>query len=431
MIQRLRKLLSKDISVLVGAGMVAQAANLAAYPLLTHFYSPADFGLFSIIIAMATFVGIALLLRIETLYQIVGAEEEEDHLIAAITAALLLTLAVFAVALLFGPLLISVVITDSDQVNWHWNYSILIALLAFLSGVFSLAREYNAKNGRYGRLALAQILRAVLAVGSQLGLVLLWKNAGADGLIAGFTVGLGAATLLAWPLRTELMAILWTDPTRAWATTRRIVHKYGAYIRVDVVNVLIRRSFVAAYPIFVLMSFGVTETGIYAVASRVSFIPIDVIASAISTVYFQRFAMAVRADDHTLRLFLTTLAGGLIIALGIAAALALLAVPLVDLIFGDDWTRTAVIILYLLPTFLARFSIACIGSTPLALKRPDLLLHWNLAQLAIIAIALWYTYDDTLESFLLYSGIALLAASALYAGMLFVTIAKRHTQKAA
>ncbi|TKZ17433.1 hypothetical protein FAP39_14155 [Shimia litoralis] len=153
MIQRLRKLISNDVSLLVAAGMAAQVVNLAAYPLLTFFFTPADFGLYSAVVAVSTFIGVALLLRIETLYQIADAEEEEDHLIAALTVSLLLTLVVFIVVLLFGAQLIGLAVEDFEPQNWHWSYAILIALLTFLNGFFSLAREYNAKNGRYGRLA--------------------------------------------------------------------------------------------------------------------------------------------------------------------------------------------------------------------------------------------------------------------------------------
>ena len=422
-----RKVISRDASLLAVAGLFAQTLNVLAYPLLTHFYTPVDFGLFSAVTAVSTFVGAIALLRIETLYQIAPREEEEGLLTSAVIVALFLTALVLVVVLLFGKVLIEKVESDLREPNWHWAYAVLLALLAFVNGVFSLAREFCAKNGRYGRLAVAQILRTSLTLGTQLGLILFLQEVGASGLMAGFALGLMAATILVWPIRIELLRSLWAGPRQALVTTGKVLHQYRVYIRVDVVNVLIRTSTLVAYPIFVLTSFGVVETGLYAVASRISFIPIDVLGAAISTVFFQRLALAVREGTGTMQLYLTTLFGGLAIALVVAGLLALVAGPLVNQFFGSEWARTGIIILYLLPTFLSRFVTMCIGNTPLALKRPDLLLQWNIAQLVILGFVSVLTRNHSLEMFLLYSGLALIMASALYAVVLFKTIARCST----
>ncbi|MFD2498837.1 lipopolysaccharide biosynthesis protein [Rhizorhabdus histidinilytica] len=327
MMHRIRKLMTSDVSALVAAGIVAQTVNVIAYPVLTHFYTPADFGLFSTVTAISGFAGAVMLLRIDTLYQIASQDEEDGLLTAAIIVALAATALVFVVGLLFGQMLMQKAQIDFHGADWHWGYAAMIALLALVNGIFLLSREFGAKNGRYSRLALAQIARTALTVGSQLGLILALKDAGSIGLMAGFSLGLMAATFMIWPIRAELVRALVAAPQQAFATTGRVLHRFRSYIQVDVVNVLIRMSTLVAYPIFVLMSFGVEETGLYAVASRVTFIPIDVLAAAISTVYFQRLARAVREDSGTMRLYLTTLSGALAIALAIAGLLALMAGP--------------------------------------------------------------------------------------------------------
>ncbi|WP_162375548.1 lipopolysaccharide biosynthesis protein [Ancylobacter sp. TS-1] len=420
-----RRLAISGVSALVVAGVAAQAVNLLAYPALTHFYTPADFGLFSVITSVSTFAGAIVLLRLETLYQIAPADEEEGLLTAAVLVALAMTVLTFLVALFFGGMLIAQVSYGFEGSNWHWSYALLIAGLAAANGILSLAREYGAKAGRYKRLAAAQVARTVLTIGAQLGLVFVLTTATSSALMAGFSLGLVISTLMIWPIRARTLQTLVETPRHALATTRRLLAQYATYVRIDVVNVLVRLSSLIAYPIFVLASFGVAETGLYAVASRITFIPIDVLAASISTVFFQKFAAAVRDGAGTARLYLVALAGAAAIAVAIAAALALVAGPLVDLVFGDGWARTAVIILYLLPTFLSRFVITCIGSAPLALKRPGILLWWNIVQLAIIAGTLVATRHQSLELFLLCSGLALLAASAVYAGVLHVTISRR------
>ena len=82
--------------------------------------------------------------------------------------------------------------------------------------------------------------------------------------------------------------------------------------------------------------------------------------------------------------------------------------------------------LFLLPTFVARFIVGCLGSTPLALSRPRILLGWNLAQIAIISLTWIATIDQSLELFLLVGGRGLLTAGALYVGTLWVLM-RKHT----
>lgn len=422
--QLLRKFVHSDVSVLMIAGVVSQAVNVIAYPVLTHFYTPEHFGLFSVLASASTFAGALVFLRVETIYQIAPQEEEEGLLHSSIAVAFGMTVPILMIALFFGEVLIGKIGSNVESGTWHWSHAFLVAALALVNGFMSLGREVTAKTRRYNRLAISQITRTMLTVAGQLGIVLVLNDAGAGGLIAGFSLGLVTTTLVIWPFRGTVIQAILRSPGLLIMAARSVLHQYHSYIRVDVVNVIIRLSTLVAYPIFVLASFGVAEAGLYVVASRITFIPIDVLGVAISTVYFQRFSKAVREGHHITRLYLVTLLGALCAAVAITGLLWVASGPLVDMVFGDAWVRTGVIILCLLPTFVSRFVTVSIGSTPLALKRPDILLYWNLAQLAMIGVTLWATRDQTLETFLLFSGFALLAASAIYAFILGTKISR-------
>tara|TARA_R110002012_G_scaffold171185_1_gene335892 strand:- start:78 stop:1373 length:1296 start_codon:yes stop_codon:yes gene_type:complete len=425
--QKILNFVNGDISVLMIAGVVSQAVNMIAYPVLTNFYTPEHFGLFSAFSSASTFAGAVVLLRIETIYQIAPKEEENQLIYSSIGVALSMTALIFIMAIFFGEVLIGKIGANIESDKWHWSYALLIAALALANGLMSLGRTVSAKSSRYNRLALSQIARTMFTVGGQLGIVLLLRDAGAGGLIAGFSLGIMTATLIIWPIRAAVVQAIARSPSLVIKGTQSVLQQYRSYIRVDVVNVLIRISTLVAYPIFILASFGVAEAGLYAVASRITFIPIDVLGVAISTVYFQRFAKAVREGQCTVRLYLTTFWGSLFAAVIITGLLSVASGPLVNLIFGEAWVRAGIIILCLLPTFVSRFVTVCIGSTPLAMKRPDILFYWNLGQLSIIGVSLWVTRDQTLEAFLLYSGFGFIAASAVYALVLLVTISHAKT----
>lgn len=417
---RISRFPTGDVSLLVLSGMAAQVVNLAAYPFLTQSYSPVSFGAFSVVSALATFSGAAILLRFDTIIQIVDPEEDGAILGAAVVTGFSLALVGMAVLLVFGEWLFHLFGAEG---GWHSGYVLVVPVLALMNGLFALSRQYHAKTRRYRRFSLANFLRTLAMVAAQLTLVVALP--GPSGLIAGFGFGLAVALILAWPVPLALLRRLVSVPRYALATTRKAIHQHRAYIRVDVVNALIAASVLSIYPIIVLIGFGVAEAGIFAVASRLVFIPIDVLAASVSTVYFQRFSLAVRQGEGMMRLFAVTFAGASAAAAAISLIVLLVADPFVRMFFPPQWARVSEVMLFLLPTFLARFVVGCIGSTPLAMSRPRILFAWNVAQISIIGLTWLTMLHRGLDAFLLVSGSALLIAGALYLGILSVSI-RRH-----
>lgn len=415
--KHMTRLFTGDVSLLVLSGMAAQVVNLVAYPFLTQSYSPANFGAFSVITALATFSGAAILLRFDTIIQIVDHGEENEILSAALVAGLGLSFAGMALLFLFGEWLFGLVAEDQD---WQAGYALILPLLALMNGLFSLSRQYFARKRLYRRFSLANILRTVAMVASQLGLVFLMP--GPMGLIAGFGLGIGLALVVAWPFSATILTRVFAAPGEALRSARAEIHRYRRYIRVDVLNALIAASVLSIYPVIVIIGFGTKEAGFFAVASRLVFIPVDVLAGSISTVYFQRFSLAVRKGEGMQRLFRVTLAGATAAAAVISLVAFVIAEPFVSIFFPPEWLRVSDIMLLLLPTFAARFIIICVGNTPLALSRPRILFGWNLTQIAIIGLTWTATSNESLDLFLLVGGSGLLIAGALYLAILSLSI---------
>jgi len=413
----LTKLFTGDVSLLVISGVAAQIINLAAYPLLTQSYSPAGFGAFSVITALASFFGSAILLRFDAIIQIVDPEEEKAILGAAVTIGFGLALAGIALMLMLGEWML---ILLGAEVDWHAGYALVLPVLAFMNALFALSRQYFAKTLRYRRFSAANFLRTLTMVAAQLSMVVVLP--GPAGLITGFALGLAMALALAWPVPMALLIRVAAAPLIALRTARATIQRYQSFIRVDVANVLIASSVFSIYPVIVMIGFGAEEAGIFAVASRLVFIPVDVLAGSISTVYFQRFSLAVRRGEGMIRMFVATLAWASAAAAAIALLVQFFAYPFVRLFFPPEWAQVSNLMLFLLPTFVARFVVGCIGSTPLALSRPRILFGWNLTQIAIIAIAYWATLDQSLDLFLLVGGVGLLAAAAAYLAVLWGSI---------
>lgn len=415
--QHLTRFLTGDVSLLVLSSGAAQVVNLGAYPFLTQYYSPASFGAFSVVTAVATFAGAAVLLRFDTIIQIVEESEEDNILVAAVVSGLGLSMATTALLLMFGEWLFSMVAEGQD---WQAGYAVVIPLLALMNGLFALSRQYSAKKLRYRRFSIANFLRTLTTVLAQLGLVVVLP--GPTGLIAGFALGLVFALALAWPLPVKVLTLALSMPRKALRNAWTTINRHRGFIRVDVVNVLLAASVLSIYPVVVLIVFGNEQAGFFAVASRLVLIPVTVLAASISTVFYQRFSLAVRQGEGMMRLFGVTIFGAIIIAAVITLTVLIAAEPFVRIFFPPEWAPVSWTMLLLLPTFVVRFIVGCVGNTPLALNRPRILFAWNVVQIAIIGSALLATFGENLDLFLLASGGGLLMAGTIYMALLSIAI---------
>lgn len=399
-----------DAGFLMGAGVIVQVMNILAYPVLTRFYSAADFGVFAAVLAMATVIGSAICLRLDMVFQLISKADENDLLRSAFAISLTLAGAVFCLIVLgSGSVLPWVAGTYLDQMP-ILGWAAMIAGMGLLIGWSALGRQIRSKSVQYRRLSLAQILRAMVAIGMQYAAVLIWPSP--FGLLFGFALGLLVFNGLTLILPDQ------GDQTALRPTVSSTLKRHKSLIRVDTVNVMISALVLSVYPVVILSVFGETSAGYFAIASRFSFIPVEFLGAAISTVFFQRFSESIRSNAGSLQLFWGTLGVGLIAGLCVGFMFWVGADWFVALLFEPEWAPTSALILALIPTMVVRFYMGCIGSAPLAMKRPGLLFIWNIAQIVIVGGCVGVTriYGLSLRDFLLTSGLILLVASVIYIG---------------
>jgi|GEM_PF-2944010 len=411
-----------NAGLLMLSGVIAQTINLFAYPLLTQLYAPEAFGIFAALLSVATLVGSAICLRLDMVFQVVPRDEEWGVFRAALINLICVGLVVLVLVWASSSWVLPVFVADAVDQMPPFLWAALLALTSGLIGLAALGRQVRSKWVNYRRLAGAQVARTVVAVLTQV--AVFWLVPGFLGLIFGFLSGLIFFCLLTLPL----------SVTRSFGDQHpvppgQVLLHHQAFIRTDVVNILIGAAVMAMYPIAVLALFGAEKAGFFALASRLSFIPVEFLGAAISTVFFQQFSQSVRAKEGVLPLFQRTLFFGILAGLVVALGFVVLADAFVGLLFDPLWAPTAGLIIGLLPTMIVRFYIGCIGSAPLTLKKPGLIFAWNIAQLAILGAVTLATlqYDLSIEKFLWASGCCLFLASLVYTAVLWRTI-HNHVQ---
>ncbi|HEY0837987.1 MAG TPA: oligosaccharide flippase family protein [Azospirillum sp.] len=389
----------RNLGTVVTGSFAAQAAALAAMPLLTRLYDPALFGAFGLVAALAGLAAMIATGRWEL--AIVLPEREEDAAglaFLALLATLASALGVAVVVALAGPWL------PHATLLWWLPAMMLVAATA------EVLVQWNLRRERYHMVAQAHGVRAAVSVTVQVtaGFV----APAPAGLLAGQILGYGAQAgelarhdgPAAWPRMPEAGVA----GLVALARRYRDFPLYGA--PQALVNALSQYG-----PVVVLAAaFGEASVGFYWLALRVLSMPDSVLNQPLRQVFYRD----VRDDMGHLRqrLTRTTLALAAV-GLPVLLAVAVAGPALFAWTFGAEWETAGAFARWLAPWwFLGFVNVPCVAVIPLLrLQGSFLAYEVALAAARLGALLLGAAQGDALTAVAAYALTGALFNAALIA----------------
>lgn len=367
------------VLTLVGGTVIAQALGVLASPILTRLFSPADYGEFAAVVAV-----VAVLASISTLsYQWAIPLPRDDATAANVLAvsfvSILATGAVLAVALaLFGGTFLAQ-IGAASLASFGW----LIVLAQVTTAAIGVLRNWAVRTKAFRLIATSSLVQAGSLLAVQIGLGLL--SAGSVGLLAGFAIGGGIASLF-------VGRSLWRDYRGALAHLsvqgiKKAAWRYRRFALLATPGAFLNTLGLRA-PLLVLTAlYGASVGGLYALAERVVALPVTLLAGSVSQVFVAQAAPLTHSNPAGVqRLFVRT---SLSLA-GTAVAPAILAIVLAPLlfgfIFGDEWTEAGLMVAILTPWYFVMLITAPTGGALDVLERQDLQLVREIVRLAIFGV---------------------------------------------
>lgn len=333
----------KATAALAGGTAGAQVLTVAALPFMTRLYSPKDFELLAVYLALLGILSAIACLRYEIAIPLPEADSEGAELLAV---ALLSTAFVSAMTLAFC-LLWPEGIASLLGVPRFADYLWLLPLGVLMAGLYAGFQYWASRRHRFGLVARSRLVQAGVGVGTQLGA----GTAGFApvGLLFGHMLygGAGALGLALSAWRND--AVLFRSLTWARLRARAVAYRrFPTYSTAEALS----NSAAIQVPIILIAAFTIgPEAGFVLLASRVVGAPMQLVGSAISQVYLAHAPEEMRAGR--LRPF----------TLGILKPLAMVGVPgllLLALIapggfalaFGEEWRRAGVLLQWMTPWFI-------------------------------------------------------------------------------
>ena len=323
----------KHGAMLLTGTIAAQVFPALAAPLITRVYHPLEFGAFAVATAAFGVLAPVACLR----YDIAIVLPERDEQAAPIAGLCLAISVAWAIALTMTLLVAEHYIHGT---RYHEVALLLLAMVPaslFLQGCQLVAQNWSLRVENFRAIALATAAQALVTVLCQL-IFGEFRAPSAFALIAGTLVGNATAVLVLMPVlaRTVLPAIYAHSPRARIAAAAReylrfplITGPYAFFGQAQVRGALLILEYCA----------GAAIAGQYALAQRITFVPVVTVAAAMSQVFYSRAARRMNEPrtEHVVR---TLLGVGPWIMGPAFMLLMLFGTPIFALIFGAQWAES-------------------------------------------------------------------------------------------
>lgn len=368
----LRGRFARDASTLVSGLIASQVISLAAAPLLTRLYSPAEFGALASFSAIVTSLAIVACLVYEP--AIVLPERDEDG--AVVLMLCLLIAAVFsaavAAAVAWRPAAIARWIGVDSAAEWLW----WVPAALMLMGVYQSVNYWSTRRRHFGAVALSRALQSGTTAASQL------AGRGPGGLVAGMVAGQVAATAI---LSVRDGGSAWSAWRRQPPTPRRLIWAIREYRRFPLYSswgTFMNSASFQVVPLALAAAFGEAVAGWYFLCLRLASVPMSFVGAALGQVVLQRSAETLAKGEPLGALVERVVGKSILFGLAPFILLALTAPWGFAIVFGEAWRPAGVLLSLLTPLFFAQFLTSPISSVLYSMQRQDVVAWIQVSLLA-------------------------------------------------
>ncbi|MEO7173158.1 oligosaccharide flippase family protein [Flavobacterium sp.] len=395
----------KHFTMLFSGTAAAQVANLLSYPFLARIYSPSEFGLFAIFLAVSAIPAAIACGR----FDLAVPTAPKAGRFAILWLCLIISAGMGCVSAIGGAIYWVVLATEPNALLPG-----LLGLCVFLTGFCTASTLYLMRHDRYRISSFSVFVRTGCAVAIQLAFGLVSPTA--SSLILGFVLGIAAqALLLGWAIWTGV------PPGRPrLGPMRAMARRFKRQVMVDIPSTLIAAVSNNLLTFILSALYGQAVVGLYAIGNRIAAMPLQLFNDALGQVFFQKAARAQQERGHFWNEMKFNLLTSGMLSLAVLVGIWLFARPFITLYLGAEWEGAADILLILAPMLAIRSLCMSIATAVFVLGRAHWLLAHNVAGVALLGFAYLAASlgDLPLDSFLMGVSALMILEYAIFAAIL-------------
>ncbi|MBD3829824.1 MAG: oligosaccharide flippase family protein [Arcobacter sp.] len=358
----------------------AQAIPIAISPILTRIYTPQDFGVFALFLAIVGFFSVSASLRYEQAILVPKEDEDAVNIFAlGFLINVFISIFLFFVVAIFHQEITNL-FNNKEIGTWLW----FAPLTIFFTGFFNLLTYWNNRKKHYSNITKATIIKSIILAISQI--IIGAIKSGAAGLVGGQIL---SAILSNMRLA---KALLNNKKLLKEISKESIVYQSKKYIdfpKYQAPHAMLN-NLSSNLPTFVFSSiFNMGIVGFYSLATRIVFAPLGIISNASAKVYSQKVSELYNnqedAFSFTVR-FLKSLAKKIILPFSI---IVIFAPTIFGFIFGENWREAGVYTQILSPWIALNLLASTIAFIPSLVGMQKKAFMTGIVQLLLIVAAVY------------------------------------------
>ena len=371
-----------NVLTLMTGTTIAQAIPIAIAPILTRIYTPEDFGILALYMAIVSMIAIISTGRYELAVMLPEKDEDAFNIVAlSIGIAFFISMITLIVIWLFNAKIIKLL--GSTEIS-NWLYFIPISI--FLTGIYQAFNYWLNRKKHYKSLAISRISKSVTT-----GSANLWfgfSGFGAGGLIGGSLIGQGiATTFLSWQI--------WRDDydKKQFISKKKMrenAGKYKDFPKINSFHALIDVLQSSGVILLISTFFGVLILGYYSFTIRILKTPLGLIGSSVSQVFYRKATETYNSNGDLQLLIKKTIIRLSLIALPIFVLLFFFAPDIFSLVFGKKWREAGVYAQILTPWIFLNFIVSPISQIPIIVKKQKAIFFISLIGNSLIILSILF-----------------------------------------
>ena len=374
---------TKNVLTLMTGTTIAQAIPIAISPILTRIYTPEDFGVFALYIAIVSFIAIIVTARYEL--AIVLPKDDADAINVLFLSLVIMFIIVFfttSFILLFKDDIL--VLLNAKDIG---NFIYLIPVSVFIAGLNQSFNYWSNRKEYFNTMSSSKISQSI-------GMSITQPNFGYFNIFGGLIIGdLFGKIISGFVLINKFIK---NDKEQIKNINKLVVlEQMKKYKDFPLVNSLHAFSDVirTSGSIMLISSFfGSTILGFYALSLRVLQAPVGIIGSALGQVLYKKFTFMYNYNEDLSPYVKKIVLILFFIAVPSFGTLYYIAPDLFAFVFGEKWRIAGEYSQYLTPYLFINFIVSPISSLPIILNKQKEFFYFSLAGNIGMPLLLFISY---------------------------------------
>ena len=349
------------VLTIMSGSTLAQLLPLITEPILVRLFSPLEFGILALFLAVATLFSAVATGRYELAIVLPNTDKKAVNILAlAMTIAIFMSILSFLVVLIFGDQLSKML--NSPELRPFLNW---VPLFVLVSGIFQSFNQWATRKKYYKNIAFSKISQS--SSNAAVSLSTGWAGMNALGLIWGQITGwfIGSTPLIFRFFKKDRALI--KQVSRLEMKTQAKI--YSDFPKINSAHILSDIGQQSLVNFIIARFFSAPILGFYSRMIRIVKVPAGFIGTAVGQVFYQQASEKWQKDQDIRELFVGQLKMMLFLGLPIFGILAIWGPEIFDFVLGKDWGIAGKFAQILSPWLFLNFLISPFTQIPLIVNR--------------------------------------------------------------